>query len=245
MSSERKIAANRSNSRKSCGPRTAAGKETASRNAVRHGLAAITRPQPALSAEIKRLARAICGDDDDPVLFAQAQVIAENELVLRAIREQQLAVVERLRDPTAIALAKGDNSVELAHGIFMRAWLAHRDIVALVPKVIEKYKEQLPGPEESSTDHTDDFVPNCLKVLLQMPDSTEPDERAVALARRQIEEQERDEHEALEAAVVDLVRLDRYQRRAWSRQKRALRDFLDIKLTRSGDDGAREEAACR
>ena len=78
-----------------------------------------------------------------------------------------------------------------------------------------------------------------------MPDSTEPDERAVALARRQIEEQERDEHEALEAAAVDLVRLDRYQRRAWSRQKRALRDFLDIKLTRSGDDGAREEAACR
>jgi len=179
------------------------------------------------------------------VLFAQAQVIAENELVLRAVREQQLAVVERLRDSTAIALAKGDNSVELARGIRMRAWLAHRDIVALVPKVIEKYKEQLPGPEESSTDHTDDLVPNCLKALLQMPD--EPDERAVALARRQIEEQERDEHEALEAAAVDLVRLDRYQRRAWSRQKRALRDFLDIKLTRSGDDAAaaREEAACR
>jgi hypothetical protein len=39
MTSERQIAANRRNSRKSRGPRTAAGKSIASRNALRHGVA--------------------------------------------------------------------------------------------------------------------------------------------------------------------------------------------------------------
>ena len=33
--------------------------------------------------EIERLASAICGDDEDPALFAQAMAIAENELTLR------------------------------------------------------------------------------------------------------------------------------------------------------------------
>ena len=32
------------------------------------------------------------------------------------------------------------------------------------------------------------------------------------------------------AVVPDLVRLDRYERRAWSRQKRAIRAFLNIKM---------------
>jgi hypothetical protein len=42
MTSESKIAANRRNGRKSRGPRTAAGKSIASRNALRHGFAAAT-----------------------------------------------------------------------------------------------------------------------------------------------------------------------------------------------------------
>jgi hypothetical protein len=45
MTSVRKIEANRHNGRKSCGPRTAAGKATASRNALQHGLAALTHRQ--------------------------------------------------------------------------------------------------------------------------------------------------------------------------------------------------------
>jgi hypothetical protein len=40
---------------------------------------------------------------------------------------------------------------------------------------------------------------------------------------------ERRESAALEEAVLDLVRLDRYQRRAWSGQKGAIRDFIRIK----------------
>jgi hypothetical protein len=44
-------------------------------------------------------------------------------------------------------------------------------------------------------------------------------ERALDLARKQIEQQERDEHEALKEAIPDLIRLERYERRAWSRQQ--------------------------
>jgi hypothetical protein len=95
MTSQRKITANRRNSRNSCGPRTAAGTARASRNAQRHGLAAITHRLPIPSGEIERLARAICGDDKDPAMLAQSIAIAENELALRAIRERQVDCVER------------------------------------------------------------------------------------------------------------------------------------------------------
>ena len=46
MRSDRKSAANRRNSCKSCGPRTAAGKAIASRNALKHGLSAVVYRQP-------------------------------------------------------------------------------------------------------------------------------------------------------------------------------------------------------
>jgi len=54
------------------------------------------------------------------------------------------------------------------------------------------------------------------------------------LARKQIKE--RDEFEAFEQAAIDLVRLDRYKRRAWSRQKRAIRAFMNLKLMRDTNE---------
>jgi hypothetical protein len=53
-------------------------------------------------------------------------------------------------------------------------------------------------------------------------------QRARVLARKQIKE--RDEFEAFEQAAVDLIRLDRYERQAWSRHKRAIRACMNIKL---------------
>jgi hypothetical protein len=38
---------------------------------------------------------------------------------------------------------------------------------------------------------------------------------------------------AMEEAVPDLIRLERYQGRAWSRQQRAIWEFLNIKFTRA------------
>jgi hypothetical protein len=45
--------------------------------------------------------------------------------------------------------------------------------------------------------------------------------------------EERDEIDAMCEAMPDLNRLDRYERRAWSRRKRAFRSFIEIKFKRS------------
>ena len=143
MSSERKITANRNNGRRSSGPRTKAGKTRASRNALQHGLAAIGHRQSIPSGEIARLANVICGGDSDPTLLAQAHVIAQNEMVLRAIREQQIAVIERLREPTEVALTKRDNRLKLAKARSKQTRRAVKEIARRLPSVLEKYRDRL------------------------------------------------------------------------------------------------------
>jgi hypothetical protein len=152
---------------------------------------------------------------------------------LKAIRERQVECVERLREMTAEPFAIGDNGIELSKAIFQRAQLAYEQIVRLVPFFLEKYKDEL-AELETQADKTSaspfDIVPLDLKVLLQSPETIEEEERALDLARQQIKE--RDEFEAFEQAAIDLLRLDRYELRAWSRQKHAIRAFINLKLMR-------------
>ncbi len=214
---------------RSGGPRSAAGKSRASRNALRHGLAALTHRPPEPTGEVNRLARAICGGDDDPLLLEAAVAIARNEIARRAIKAQQVAVIERLRDQTAIALAKGDNSLELAKARFLAAWLLNREIEARVPQLLAKYQVQR-LPRGYFMD--DEIVPIPLKALLQETESGEQYERARKGAEYCLKQQERADDEALEEAIPDLKRLDRYERRAWSQHKRAIGKFVHIKLMR-------------
>jgi hypothetical protein len=79
----------------------------------------------------------------------------------------------------------------------------------------------------------DDIVPVQLKALLEELDESETSARTergreIVLDRSE----ERDEYEAVEAAALDLIRLERYQQRAWSRQKRAILELATIKLER-------------
>ena len=231
MSSERRTTVNRINGRRSSGPRTKAGKTRASCNALQHGLAVIMHDQSIPSGEIARLANVICGDDSDPALLAQAQVIAQNEMVLRAIREQQIAVIERLREPTEIALTKRDNRLKLAKARSKQTRRAVKEIARRLPSVLEKYRDRLEPQDFDPSPY--ELVPLGLKVLLEEPDSLEEEQRALDLAWEQIEQQQRDEHEAMQEAIPDLIRLERYARRAWSRQQRAVREFLNIKFTRN------------
>jgi len=106
-------------------------------------------------------------------------------MVLRAIQEQQLAAVERLRDPTEIALTKRDNRVKLMKARSKQARRAEKEITRRLPSVLEKYRDRLgPDPYCGSTS---DFVPLGLKVLLEEPDPLE-EQRARDLARKQIEQ---------------------------------------------------------
>jgi hypothetical protein len=184
MTSERQIAANRRNSQRSSGPRSTAGERRASRNSLRHGLAAIIHRPPAPTADIERLARAICsGLADDPLAFAAAVAIAENHFVRRAIKEQQIAAIKRQRDATALALAKRESHSSGGNIKLLATWLM--------------------------------------------------DQHSSGLAGKHIAKGEPDEFEAVAQAVPDLKRLDRYERGAWSRQKRAIRNFMNIRLMRN------------
>jgi hypothetical protein len=214
---------------RSGGPRTRVGKIRSSLNALRHGLAARQHRQAAPAGAVDRLAQAICGGKDDAELLAAAQAIAESEFVLHAIRQRKIIVIERLKDATAVALRKGDNSFDLAKARFFEAWLAHREIQKLVPQVMKKF--ELQGPPVVLDG---DLVPIQIKALLEEEEPTDEEQaRALELARKELKRRERNEHEGLEEAIPDLIRLERYERRARSRRKRAIREFVLIQFSRS------------
>jgi hypothetical protein len=153
VTSIRKLNANRLNGKKSRGPKTTAGKLIASRNAFRHGFAATKHCVPIPKADVERLAAALCGKADNRALFQQALIIAENELVLRAINEQQLAVIERLRDPSVLPFSQRDNTLRLMRARVRKSNEAEKAIVALRDALLKKYESQLPAsfPEDNST----------------------------------------------------------------------------------------------
>ena len=156
--------------------------------------------------------------------------MAENEFILDAIRRQKIFVIERLRDATSIALRRGDNSLDLGKAHFLVCWLCVHEIESRLPQVMEKYRDQLEPPAY----HDYEVVPISVKALLEEPILTEDQEKQLLeVARRQIEREGRTEYEALEEAIPDLIRLERYERRAWARHKRAMLDFLNLKFTKS------------
>src|SRR5215831_2578864 len=96
MTSDKKIAANRINAKKSTGPTSLRGKLQSSRNAWRHGLAAATNPEPTISTDVKRMANAICGNEHaDPDLYDLAVTIARWQIVLLKVHAARIDAIER------------------------------------------------------------------------------------------------------------------------------------------------------
>ena len=80
---------------------------------------------------------------------------------------------------------------------------------------------------------SDDIVPIRLKALLEEPEEEhKPAENPAVKEPEAVEWSDRDAYEALEAAVEDLIHLDRYEQRAWSRLKRSILALANIKLER-------------
>jgi hypothetical protein len=209
VTSERKIAANRINGRKGRGPRTAAGKFIASCNAFRHGLAACIHRDPQYASQLHELARAYCKGSVDPLLYEQALVIAECDLMLRRVSTQAIIAIERLQDGTAIALSKRDNSLRVAKARSAQADLAFEEI----ERVRAKY-----GITEPDLD-----------IALPLELENQPPQPGWRPPPPKI----RDEAEAITEALPDIKRLERYKRRAWSRRRRAFRELLEIERRNS------------
>jgi hypothetical protein len=246
MTSNRKAESNRRNSQRSTGPRTGSGKATAALNSFKHGLAALECRQPAPSAELAEFAFALCGDDRRPDVFTQALKVAESHMMLRAVRGAKVAAVERLRDRHVAPFVRKDPLLDEAKAHRSECQQAELEIKARLPALFIKYRAEMVaqmGPKGLASANTyheimrrltlngafseSDAVWMIVEVLL---DEEKPlDNEMLERARKEIEACQRDEHEALKAAAPDLVRLDRYEHRAWSRLKRAIQEFMMIK----------------
>jgi hypothetical protein len=86
LTSERKITANRANARASTGPQTTRGRARAARNALRHALSLPVDSIPALSEEIKALAREIAGPGANAETQELARQVAEAQVDLHRVR---------------------------------------------------------------------------------------------------------------------------------------------------------------
>ena len=94
MATERQIAANRRNARKSTGPRTSAAKKRASRNAYRHGLTVSPTLSAALAKRLDAIARKIAGGSKNEIVLENARAAAQAEFDLARVRQVKIALIE-------------------------------------------------------------------------------------------------------------------------------------------------------
>ncbi|HEY8032384.1 MAG TPA: hypothetical protein VIF02_08415, partial [Methylocella sp.] len=96
MTSDRKIRANRANARASSGPKTAAGKAQSAQNAFRHGFNVPIWRDPDLVSDVEALAQRIVGKGADANVLELARCVAEAQIDLRRIRFHRHRLIERV-----------------------------------------------------------------------------------------------------------------------------------------------------
>lgn len=133
--SEAQRAASRANGRKSCGPRTAAGKQASRRNALRHGLRAASLA--VVGAEASQSALALVGAVRDRL--APADVI-EGELT-----EAMALAFWRLRRARAIEDALVDGRDPAGAGGGLARVLLRRDQIGDALALVLRYRNQALG----------------------------------------------------------------------------------------------------
>jgi hypothetical protein len=120
MASEKQIAANRANAKRSTGPKTAVGKTVSSRNAFRHGLSCPLPPGLPTSPKVDKIARALTSEGACDEHWASAVEFANAQcelLKIQAIRTEMIAGVdlERLDTHKLRRLASLDRYERYSH----------------------------------------------------------------------------------------------------------------------------------
>ena len=96
MTSERKIAANRNNAKKSTGPRSNAGRAVSRLKALRHGLAVSIGNDSAFAGEVEDLAKVLSGASGLQCVNGIAREAAEAQLDLSRIRKIRAFLYETI-----------------------------------------------------------------------------------------------------------------------------------------------------
>jgi hypothetical protein len=219
MSSEKRAAANRQNAGRSTGPRTARGKSRSGRNALRHGLSAISLHNPAFSPQIERIAKLICGEGAKPEQYEQARIIAECQVIIVAVRAARLeAIKRRIPAPSRKERLPGFPSDEEWTGAIEALTRGRpREATKLFYRAahsVHGYTEHL----VTTADQKEDGV-EASSELLRILES--PSEKPEAPQSPQMQ----DEVAAFRNALPELIVLERYERRALSRRLRAIRNY--------------------
>jgi len=191
MATERQIAANRRNARRSTGPRSAAGRKRSSRNSLRHGLAAGVATTAERLNHVEQLARKIAGANADVVRLGNARTLARAAFELAQIRRVKVTLISRVA--TFGAFETPDASETAA--------LHFKQLLRCIKR--------------------GELAPPSGAVIPAMP-ATDPERTAEAIRR----------------ALPELIKLDRYERRAAVRRARALRSFVEYKKYRTTWDCA-------
>ena len=93
MTGSRSLAANRRNARRSTGPRTAEGKLTAARNALRHGLSVPVFADPMLEQDIAELAERLADGSIDPQVRELAVRVAAAQVDVQRVRHARYTLI--------------------------------------------------------------------------------------------------------------------------------------------------------
>jgi hypothetical protein len=94
MSSEHQVAANRTNARRSTGPRTRSGKSRSRANAVRHGLRSKRILEPQLLAQIDELAAHIAREYGKPANSPHVRIVAEAQVMILRARQARAKLLQ-------------------------------------------------------------------------------------------------------------------------------------------------------
>jgi len=211
MTSERKIAANRRNAAKSTGPRTRQGKATVSRNALRHGLASATVDHGEEPEKVARIAGLIAGKTSDEARFEQAIIIAESWLSISRIRAFRVKAIERFRERMKSPFFSGSPLPQEIDGLARLHGLGNsraiRDIIGRWAKATEAGVEELKASVK-------ELSGGDVARLAAFGDSFEKGSS-----------RPRTDAECFLLALSELCALERYERRALSRRRRAIRIF--------------------